>query len=214
MQETHGEAGAAENAGGEGSLKLRPPQDEVVSNLDEGSLNLRRPTLCSNSYINNPPNPPDGEAAETGEREGDDLDGWFEAFQRSYPFDATMSLSEALAQGRKLSIKDRAKALRWAGEYAADVRKRGATRPLDAARWLRERRFDEIDRLKGGQAKAQGRERPMVHVAVGTRAWDAWIRHGHKPGLNMSRHQGKNGWFFPSLWPPGCDPPADEAGAA
>jgi hypothetical protein len=216
MREPHG---SEEVAGGdveEGSLKSGLPDGQVVSNLDEGSLKSGLPTLCSNSYINNPPNPPSAVEPETGERERDDLDLWFEQFQRSYPFDASMRVSEARKAGEALSLKDRARALRWAAAYADDLKRRGATRPVDAARWLRERRFDDVEQVKAGQAKAQGLAAPKVFVAKGTRAWDAWVARGHKPGLAYSRGMpgdSRTGWWFPTLWPPGVDPPspADEA---
>ena len=199
----------------EGSLIVSRPDGEVVSNLDEGSLIMRRPSLCSNSLINNPPNPPaQGEAGE-GATEVDGLDALFVKFQTSYPVDATMNFSEARRAFSDLSIRDRERAVRWAGEYRVDVEKRGATRALDAAKWLRQRRFDEIEKIKGGQAKARGLERPMAFVAVGTRAWNAWLAHKGVRSHPMTTDPAsrRTGWWFASLWPPGVDPPpeGDEA---
>jgi hypothetical protein len=125
--------------------------------------------------------------------------------------------SEARAEAEKLSVKDRAKALRWAAAYAADLKARGATRPVDAAKWLRERRFEEVERIKGGQAQAQGLAKPMVFVIQGTPAWNAWLAHKGVRSMptNTSAHApGKSGWWFPSLWPPGVDPPPGDADGA
>ena len=216
MQDAHVSEKGDEEANIEGRQNLSRPEGEVVANLDEGRQNLSRPTLCSNSYLNNPPNPPSAEQPETGEREGDDLDLWLEQFQRTFPFDATMRISEARKAAEPLSLKDRAKALRWAAVYAADLKRRGATRPVDAAKWLRERRFDDVGEVEAAKAKAQGLDKPLVFVAKGTRAWDAWVSRGHKPGLDYAKPPGGrvgSGWYFRSLWPPGVDPPGD-AGAA
>lgn len=214
MQKTQGSECAPEAAAAEGSANSALPETgQVVQNLHQGSANSALPSLCSKEDIINPPNPPAEAAPNEGADEEGELDAWVEQFQASYPFDATMTVADARRVAAGLSIKDRARALRWAAEYSADLKRRGGTRPLDAARWLRERRFDEVERIKGGHAKAIGLEKPMVFVAKGTRAWDAWVARGHKPGLDFSRRAGKTGWWFPSLWPPGVDPPAgaDEA---
>ena len=216
MREAHGSEDASERDAEEGSIKSERPDGQVVSNPNEGSSESERPTLCSNSLVIYPPNPPSAVEAETGEREGDDAQPQFEKFQRSYPFDASMRISEALKAFEPLSLKDHARAARWAAAYADDLQRRGATRPVDAAKWLRERRFDEIERLKRGQAKAAGLAAPMVFVAVGTRAWTAWLAHKRRPThpTTTNKQTGQTGWWFPSLWPPGVDPPAppDEAG--
>ena len=216
MRKTQPSEGDARDAEEQGSATVALPDGEVVPLCHQGSATVALPTLCSNSYLNNPPNPPGDERAEKGEREGDDLDVWFEQFQRSYPFDATMRISEARKAAEPLSLKDRAKALRWAAAYAADLKRRGATRPVDAAKWLRERRFADVGEVETAKAQAQGLAKPLVWVVKGTRAWDAWVSRGHKPGLDYSRPpvgKPQGGWWFPSLWPPGVDPPADAGGA-
>lgn len=214
MQKTQASEGVEETVAGEGSADFALPETgQVVQISHQGSAKSALPSLCSKEDINNPPNPPCTEARHEAADEGEELEAWLVKFQASYPFDATMSVSEVRRAGAALSLKDRAKALRWAAEYAADLKRRGATRPLDAARWLRERRFAEVEAIKDGRAKAIGLGKSLVFVAQGTRAWQAWVAHGHKPGLNTSTHQGRNGWWFPALWPPGVDPPAaaDEA---
>ena len=216
MREAHGSEDASERDAEEGSIKSERPDGQVVSNPNEGSSESERPTLCSNSLVIYPPNPPSAEQPETGEREGDDLEAQFEKFQRIYPFDASMRISEARKAFEALSLRDRARALRWGAAYAADLERRGATRPVDAARWLRERRFDDVEAVKGVQAKAQGLSGPRVFVAKGTRAWGAWVSHGHKPGLTCgsgTAGDSRVGWWFPSLWPPGVDPPAADGEA-
>ena len=211
MREAHGSEDASERDAEEGSIKSERPDGQVVSNPNEGSSESERPTLCSNSLVIYPPNPPSAEQPETGEREGDDLELWFEQFQRSYPFDTTMDPDEARKVAAELSIRDRAKALRWAAAYAADLKRRGATRPLNAAKWLRERKFEAVEKVRTVQAQSQGFVKPVVWVAKNTRAWDAWVSRGHKPGLDYSTPpvgKPRGGWYFPSLWPPGVDPPA------
>ena len=200
----------------QGSSGAGLPDGEVVREPNQGSSGADLPTLCSNSLVIYPPNPPSAVEAETGEREGDDAQPQFEKFQRSYPFDASMRISEARKAFEALSLRDRARALRWGAAYAADLERRGATRPVDAARWLRERRFDDVEAVKGVQAKAQGLSGPRVFVAKGTRAWGAWVSHGHKPGLTCgsgTAGDSRVGWWFPSLWPPGVDPPAADGEA-
>lgn len=47
--------------------------------------------------------------------------------------------------------------------------------------------------------------RESVFVYQGTRAWDAWVKAGHDPGLAVRReHENRvrTGWDFPTLFPP------------
>lgn len=218
MQETHGEddAESGENgaveAGLSANLALDPEEGCDTQRMRVcHSYGTPSPYVPKEKDISIPPNPP----ADAGRNEGADgeetLDVWFLKFQASYPFDATMNPDDARRAAAALSVKDRAKALRWAPDYAADLKHRGATRPLDAAKWLRERRFEGVEQVRSARAKSAGLEKPLVFVAKGTRAWEAWVAHGHKPGLDSARQGGRNGWWFASLWPPGHGPPDGES---
>ena len=213
MQETHSKDGGETGAEEEGSANLALPDE---GGQCQGAYQAVPPVALPLSMSRKedkiiPPYPPNGEAVEKGLGEEEEAEQGFEKFKRSYPFDATMSLLNARAAWGELSIKDRAKVLRWVTVYANDLKRRGGTRPLDAARWLRTRRFEEIEAQQTGKAQAQGLAAPRVYVVKGTRAWEAWLRAGHKPGLDHATGpDGKrNGWWMPTLWPPGADPPAD-----
>lgn len=63
------------------------------------------------------------------------------------------------------------------------------------------------------KAAEQARKPKMVPVIEGTRAWAAWLQHGHKPGLVSTiivNGQPKRGWYFPSLFPPNATGPPIE----
>ena len=53
-------------------------------------------------------------------------------------------------------------------------------------------------------------EAPRTFVAFDTPQWSAWGRHrrseGKSPFAPNSHHEGQNGWWFPSEWPPGAEP--------
>ena len=55
-----------------------------------------------------------------------------------------------------------------------------------------------------------------MFVTKGTRAWDAWLAHKgvrSMPSKSSPLAGGKEGWWFPTLWPPGVDPPPADGGA-
>jgi hypothetical protein len=64
------------------------------------------------------------------------------------------------------------------------------------------------------RAAEQARKPTMVPVIEGTRAWAAWLRDGHRPGLVATvivNGERKRGWYFPSLFPPNSTgPPIEE----
>ena len=71
--------------------------------------------------------------------------------------------------------------------------------------------------MGAAQAQGSGRAAPLVFVVKGTPAWGAWIARGHKPGLDYATApdgRKRGGWYFPTLWPPGAEPPDEGAGGA
>ena len=149
----------------------------------------------SNLTLESPPLPPDG--AQEGAID-------WAAFLASYPVNSAMSLTAAKEEFLKLSIKDRARAIRWAKSVKAEIA--GKRRePLAAVVWLRKREFEALEEREQGVAKAAG-VAPLIFVAKGTRAWEAWIVAGHPRAL-VTGEKGSNrtGWYFRSrsLFPQG-----------
>jgi hypothetical protein len=63
-------------------------------------------------------------------------------------------------------------------------------------------RIEEAARNKAAEEARTSKPQPVIE---GSKPWQAWIAHGHKPGLvgkvdiNGKVHRG---WYFPSLYPP------------
>lgn len=73
----------------------------------------------------------------------------------------------------------------------------------------RARQADQA-RLKAAE---QARKPKMQAVVQGTRAWAAWLQHGHNPALVTTViHKGERarGWYFPTLFPPSATGPPVE----
>jgi hypothetical protein len=70
--------------------------------------------------------------------------------------------------------------------------------PRHEARWLRQREF-ETAQIENAEAQAVGLTKARVFVATGTRAFDAWVKFGHKQTLtSRDEANGKTGWWFSS----------------
>lgn len=224
MQSAHDgeDAEAGENVAAEAFAEGGQSQIETacqggaVSPRTSGSLTAETasPYGSNPEDIIYPPTPHGGAPEIVQADDGDNLEAQFAKFQASYPFDATMRVAEARLVFAGLTVKDRTRAVRAAGEYALDLQRRGSARAMDAARWLRGRRFEDVEAVKGGQARAQGLDRPRVFVAQGTRAWDAWLAHkgARSHPTTTDKVTRKTGWWFESLWPPGADPPEGAEG--
>jgi hypothetical protein len=132
-------------------------------------------------------------------------EGDFSQFLAAYPFRTTMSFGEAQEAFADLSIKDRLKAIRFAKIYAADLKTANRTHVIDAAKWLKGRKFDEAERVVAAKGQAAAAVGAPVFVAMETDAWSRWVRfyretkHREPP---TSEHGGRSGWWFPSLFPP------------
>jgi len=96
----------------------------------------------------------------------------FTDFLSVYPFDPTrMSVGAAREAFDELSIEDQLKAVRFAKPYATAIKAHNRNFPVNAAKWLSERRFDEIERIL--IAKARPVDCQPVFVTRGTEAWSA-----------------------------------------
>jgi hypothetical protein len=115
-----------------------------------------------------------------------------------------MNVNEAYRLFEALSVADRRKAIRFASIYAADCKRRGKTQPRDIAGWLGTRTFDRLEMAVVPAPAGPRAGSPTVFVGADTAGFAAWVRAGHKPGLNFSRcpMTGATGWWFPSKFPP------------
>ncbi len=188
------------------SLVTRP---HIDSNLNLNS-NLPTTTLESATAGRRDNDQPSAAAATKGLGEGSAphsgrADLWT-AFLGSYPSTASMDVARAKSAFSDLTLKDAAKAVRWAKLYADDLAARGRTQPFEMWRWLVARRFDEIAEAQAAKApKGEAR----VFVRRGTPAWEAWSRE-RRGKIPVQREPGgtADGWWFPSLFPHGLDPGA------
>ena len=101
----------------------------------------------------------------------------FDEFLRQFPFKGSMDRAGAWREFAKLGSSDRELAIRRAGKYASDCARDGVQLPRHEARWLRQREF-ETAQIENAEAQAVG-----LTVAAGTRAFDAWVKFGHKQTL-------------------------------
>jgi hypothetical protein len=134
----------------------------------------------------------------------------FTDFLSVYPFDPTrMSVGAAREAFDELSIEDQLKAVRFATPYATAIKAHNRNFPVNAAKWLSDRRFDEIERIL--IAKARPVDCQPVFVTRGTEAWSACAAEFRRTkGKDPPRveHEGQTGWWFSSLSSPGCHPGA------
>lgn len=134
----------------------------------------------------------------------------FTDFLSVYPFDPTrMSVGAAREAFDELSIEDQLKAVRFATPYATAIKAHNRNFPVNAAKWLSDRRFDEIERIL--IAKARPVDCQPVFVTRGTEAWSACaaeFRRTKGKDPPQVEHEGQTGWWFSSLSSPGCHPGA------
>lgn len=127
----------------------------------------------------------------------------FDAFWKPYPDHELMNREAALAEFARLSEADRRMALAASPLYAAHVA-RAKRKPVNAARWLRERRFAEYE--SGGGAARTGRR---VFVPEGSASWKAWCNFcavafgGTAKIPAFWSVPGARGAQAPGDWPPG-----------
>jgi hypothetical protein len=111
----------------------------------------------------------------------------------------------------ELSIEDQLKAVRFAKPYATAIKAHNRNFPVNAAKWLSERRFDEIERILIAKAQAGGlKDQPGVRH-LRNRAWSACaaeFRRTKGKDPPQVEHEGQTGWWFSSLSSPGCHPGA------
>ena len=132
-----------------------------------------------------------------------------DAFLAAWPNPALTDSPEAIRRlWARLSPDDRkaaaAKAVDWRSKAKA-----GGLRSFSASRYLRDKAWQSLDVLKAGQ-KA-GVSAPTLFVFEGSDAWNAWCEHrrrteGRTTGYPVTTHEGRRGWWFPSLWPPKAGP--------
>lgn len=141
------------------------------------------------------------------------LEADFAEFRKAYPFDHVMSVANAREELGELNLTDRKLATRNAAKYAEALKKNKRDFATHAANWLKRREFDRVAETEQIQAEQAGLAKPLVFVQFMTPGWDAWAAHHGRHGTKMppaaSRHLGKSGWWFETLFPPkSTDPPA------
>ena len=220
QSDTEGECQSDTTSGGSatGDTEAVPT---VALHIENSNLNSKITTttfLAETARESEPSRAPASGNEGLGEKQvsSDSLDHAFGEFLKAYPFDATMNPDLARSEFGRLSIKDRSRAVRWARRYREDSAQRGRTQPVDAAKWLRERRFDHIETIETARANDRGLAKPEVFVVRGTPPWDAWMRFKGKSShvTTEEKTTRKIGWYFPSLWPPGSSetgPPREVA---
>jgi hypothetical protein len=141
------------------------------------------------------------------------LDADFERFAKVYPFDPSMDREAARAALGDLLLGDRDNAIAKVPAYVAALRAKKRSFVMDAVNYLRKRKFDEIADLQQEQAERAGLDKPLVFVVAGSeafKAWDAAARSQGKTGYPAyAKHEGRAGWWFPTLWPPKPKPDGD-----
>jgi hypothetical protein len=146
---------------------------------------------------------PHTDASPSSSRKDHEQNHQFQNLLRAYPVGAAMAIEGAERLFGALSIEDRLMAIRCAKVYADDLKRTGRIYPKDIANWLKNREFERVQRVVDSTAEANSLPNPYVFVAEGTPAWDAWVRHGHKPKLTTNEATSKQtGWWFPSRFPP------------
>jgi hypothetical protein len=135
----------------------------------------------------------------------------FEEFVSKFPFNESMSRGAAWREFAKLCPSDQELAIARASKYAGGCERHGSKHPRHAATWLRDREFDEGKRAE--KSLAVERANVPVFVARGTEAWMAWAATRTKPFPPID-HDGKSGWWFPTLFPPASGASATPVGSA
>lgn len=160
---------------------------------------------------------PDEAAAQPAAGDNATCEARWSEFLAAYPFNASMDLGAAEAAFSEISAKDRKAAIRAAKIYRADLAASNRKHPVSAARWLKARSFEAIGQLRRAQDEAAGGV-ARVFVAEGTPAWTAWRAQWRRLGKigppNSARGpDGRhNGWYFPTLFPPGPEPTGPPGG--
>ena len=212
----------------ESQIETDPPESQIetdVSRTGETDVSLTGETPIKDSTQKKNSNPSLSLAADvsTHARERDDQTGFDEDFSElvaAYPCRQWMSLTEAKLEYRRLTADERSQARRWAAPYASAIAE-GKRRSIKSlADWLRDKDFEGLRLMASARPAAPAAVGassaapkpagthaaagpPTVFVKVGTPAWDAWVRAGHRPGLRTNKRgpEGGDGWYFPTLYP-------------
>lgn len=146
----------------------------------------------------------------------------FAKFKVAYPKGA-LHWGEARSVFAKLNLGDREKATKYAAVYSARLVARKRTQPIDPARWLSAREFDELASEAQAEAEAKGLKHPEIFIIEGTPWFDEWneyerIKRGFsKPWrmLTFKGADGRTGVLRPTQRPPwraSTDPPPEDFG--
>lgn len=160
----------------------------------------RTRTLCIQENPS-PPKPPHATGPQGGRQEATEEPIGFAAFFASYPEHQIMSRAKALEEFVKLSSVDQKRATDAATLYGSQLA-RNNRKPINANRWLRERRFAEY----GAGVQSTG---SRVFVPEGSEAWKAWcnfaaVAYGGTPKIpHFWGAPGQRGATTPTPWPLG-----------
>lgn len=144
-----------------------------------------------------------GEAGGKGEARAESADPprlaeQFDALGRAYGLTVAMDRQAALREFGLMTAAERVAAIAGARAYAeacaAERRKK-----LDLDLWLRKRRWIDLSALR---TTAEGRAQTRIFVIAGSDAWRAWLAHRRARSFPTTSRGGREGWFFPSLFPP------------
>lgn len=213
---------------GEGRANLARPRSrqtahEVVPNSASGRANGDTTPLYTNleeSLSNASASGREGER-ERVEEFRKRLDDDWKRFCLAYPTSVAMDLTAAKRELGALKLGDRDQAIRFAADYAAEIKAAKRSFPKEAWRWLADRDFDRIAELRQVRAEKVGLKAPPVTVRKGTPAgdaWEKWHREHGKPSVYWpwSRELNCHVRSEPTLFPPGetqpVDPPESSTG--
>jgi len=118
----------------------------------------------------------------------------FEAFWSAYPTDSLMSKKQAAEAWSRLPLEAREVATASLPAFKAYCQNHPDYRPVHAVRYLSQERFV-------GFSETAAKVSQLVFVAKGSGEWEAWQRVKRTASARSDAHQ-KDGWWFPSRWPP------------
>ena len=189
-----------------------------------GGPNSSAPTTLNQEYLTFTPLTPQAGQAEPAAgdqplgvepaagarpRRDPDEDG-ARAFLEAWPHKTLADVpSSVQRQWAGLTAEERKAAKASAGIWYSRLKASGRRHIPSSVAYLRDRAWQALDVVKAGQR--DGTAVPAeVFVWEGSDAWRSWLQHQRKSSFPTTRHDGRIGWWFPSLYPPRAGPQAAE----
>ncbi|WP_316859950.1 helix-turn-helix domain-containing protein [uncultured Cohaesibacter sp.] len=146
--------------------------------------------------INNTPLTPKGAGRGAALAE-EDLGSDWDRFCQKWRLAPGDSFERAKRAWQKLDVFDQGKAVKFAERYQNTAK--GNSRKTAARTYLGQHLWEGFE-----TAGASGGVRKQVFVVQDSAGWDAWRKHRQRP-IPITHHpdNGKPGWWFDSLFPPG-----------